>query len=60
MLVLGRDVGESVFIGDVEVVVLKHNGKKMRLGIRAPKDVKILRAELVANPASTEKADDSK
>ena len=60
MLVLGRDVGQSVFIGEVEVVVLKHNGKKMRLGIRAPQDVKILRAELVGKPATSDSSPESK
>ncbi|ABR30120.1 carbon storage regulator [Thermosipho melanesiensis] len=47
MLVLARKVGESIFIGnDVEVKILKIDGGEVKIGISAPKSVRILRKEL--------------
>lgn len=47
MLVITRDVGESFTIGDnITVQVLAVNGNQVRLGITAPKNVKINRAEV--------------
>lgn len=47
MLVLGRNVGESVLIGDaIEVRVLHVDGKGAKLGVIAPQQVRIVRAEL--------------
>lgn len=49
MLVLGRRPGESILIGpDVEVYVLATDGFQVRLGVRAPREIAILRRELVA------------
>ena len=49
MLVLTRRVGEAVSIGEnVEVVVVAVRGDQVRVGIRAPRHVPILRAELLA------------
>ena len=48
MLVLSRKVGESIFIGEsiqVTVVQTAKNGR-IRLGIDAPPEVKVLREEL--------------
>lgn len=48
-LVVTRKKGESILIGDtIEVVVVdvRSNGQ-VRLAIKAPKDVVILRAELI-------------
>ena len=48
MLVLTRKPDESIFINEnVEVVVLGIQGNKVRLGIEAPKDVSILRREVI-------------
>lgn len=48
MLALSRKKGESVFIGDdIEVVVVDVKGDQVRLGINAPRDLVILRSELV-------------
>lgn len=48
MLVLSRKRGEKLFIGDeVEIAVLEIEGDRVKLGIKAPKGVKILRAELL-------------
>ena len=47
MLVLSRKVGEKLVIGnDIWVTVVAVNGGRVRIGIDAPEDVCILRAEL--------------
>ena len=46
MLVLTRNMGESFFVGDSEVVIIGVNGFQTKIGITAPKDVTILREEL--------------
>ncbi|GLJ80234.1 carbon storage regulator CsrA [Microbacterium imperiale] len=49
MLVLTRRVGERVLIGDdIEVTVLEVKGDSVRLGIQAPRETRIQRAEIVA------------
>lgn len=52
MLVLTRKIGERIYIGDDIVVTVERIERgKVRLGINAPKSVKINRGELVdANP----------
>jgi carbon storage regulator len=47
MLVLSRKKGDSIVIdGGIKVVVVEVKGSVVRIGIEAPKDVSILRAEL--------------
>lgn len=47
MLVLSRQKDESIMIGDgIRITVVDVRGDKVRLGIEAPKDVKVFRAEL--------------
>ena len=47
MLVLVRKQDESFFIGNsVEVIVLGIQGNRVKLGIKAPGKLKILRSEL--------------
>ena len=47
MLILQRKEGESLLIGDeVEVTVLAVEAGRVRLAIRAPRNVTILRSEL--------------
>ncbi len=49
MLVLGRKLGEEIKIaGDITVKVVGIKGKSIRLGIDAPKHVRVLRGELEA------------
>lgn len=44
---ISRKTGESVKIADeIEIIVVSIDGQRVRLGIKAPKNVKILRAEL--------------
>lgn len=47
MLILTRKVGESIMIGDsVEVKVLGIRAGQIKLGIEAPKDMKVHREEI--------------
>lgn len=47
MLVLSRKVGESIYVGEnITLVVVGVFGDKIRLGLEAPKEVKIVRAEV--------------
>ena len=47
MLVLSRNVGQDIIIGDdVVVKVLGVKGNQVRIGVDAPKDVDIMREEL--------------
>ena len=47
MLILTRKAGQSFLIGpDVEITITEISGDKVRVGIEAPKEVKVLRAEL--------------
>jgi carbon storage regulator len=48
MLVLTRKLMEKLFIGDdICVTVVRLEGSQVRLGIEAPREVSIVRAELV-------------
>ena len=52
MLVLSRKAGQEIVInGNVTVRVIRIKGNVIQLGISAPKDVKIIRSELVSDPA---------
>lgn len=47
MLILSRRPGESLAIGDdIVVTVVAVNGNQVRLGISAPRDVRVLREEI--------------
>ncbi len=48
MLVLSRKSMQSVTIGsDIRITVIRLEGNQVRIGIEAPRDVRILRDELV-------------
>jgi len=48
MLVLSRRKGESIVIQDhIEITVLEMEGDVVKIGISAPRDIEILRKELV-------------
>ncbi len=48
MLVLTRRVNERVVIGDnIVVTVLEVHGEQVRIGIEAPRDVKVFREEVI-------------
>ena len=47
MLILSRRPGESITIGDdVVITVVSVNGNQIRLGINAPREVRVLRDEI--------------
>ena len=47
MLVLGRKIGEAICIGDqIKLTVQSISGNRVRVGIDAPKDVRIMRSEV--------------
>jgi carbon storage regulator len=47
MLVLSRKTNQSIMIGDeIEVTVLSVSGEKVRLGIKAPREVPVYRDEV--------------
>ncbi|NIS38322.1 carbon storage regulator CsrA [Candidatus Saccharibacteria bacterium] len=47
MLVLTRRLGESINIGDeIKVTVVEIDGKQVKIGIEAPKDIQIFREEV--------------
>jgi carbon storage regulator len=51
MLILTRRTEESLLIGDdVTVTVLGVKGSQVRIGIEAPRDVEVLRSELLSEP----------
>lgn len=55
MLVLTRKPGESVIInGDIFVKVMEVRGNRVRLAFEAPRGVRIMRSELVAEDGEHE------
>lgn len=47
MLVLGRKSGEEIWVGaDVRITVIKLDGQTVRLGIEAPRSMRVDRAEI--------------
>jgi carbon storage regulator len=62
MLVLSRKPGEEIVIGnDIRVTVVEVKGGRVKIGIEAPNDVTIFRAELRdwIDPKVTRKPDDT-
>lgn len=48
MLVMSRKLGEKIQIGeDVEVTIVRLGADAVRIGVEAPGEVRIIRAELV-------------
>lgn len=48
MLILTRKVGEKILIGEnIEITILENNQGNIKIGIEAPKDVKVVRYELI-------------
>ena len=65
MLILARRIGESIMVGDqVEISVVDIKGDQVKLGIKAPSQVKVYRREVYAaiqeeNRAAASAAPDS-
>lgn len=61
MLVLTRMLNQGVTIGgDIEVRVLGINGNQIKLGVEAPKEVLVLRTELLERAKIDGKKDGDK
>jgi carbon storage regulator len=57
MLILTRRVGEKLIIGEnVTVTVLSVKGNQVRIGVDAPRDVKVNREEIYQRILTEEKA----
>jgi carbon storage regulator len=61
MLILSRRPGESLVLdGGIRIDILSLDGRTVRIGIEAPPDVRILRAEIVESvEAETRRAAES-
>ena len=56
MLVLSRKLNETILIGEnIRVTLLGIDGDKIKIGIYAPRDVKVFREELLEATKSTNK-----
>ena len=54
MLVLSRKPGQAILIGDdIEISIVEVRGDTVRIGINAPRNITILRQELMAEVAKT-------
>ncbi len=57
MLIISRKLGESFFIGDdIEICLLEAQNDKIKIGISAPKSVKIMRKELLETKKTNRQA----
>lgn len=51
MLILTRKKNETIHIGDeIEITIVRVSGRSVRIGISAPKETAVLRAELKQPP----------
>ncbi len=47
MLILSRKIGEALLVNnDIQIKIIEVTGDKVKIGIDAPKNIKILRKEL--------------
>lgn len=57
MLILTRKQGQTICLGEnISITVMEVTGDKVRIGIEAPRDVRVLREELVRTMDSNRQA----
>lgn len=58
MLVLSRKIDQQIMIGDdITLTIVRIDQNRVRVGISAPRDVRILRGELTAKDSACETAE---
>jgi carbon storage regulator len=59
MLVLRRRAGEAIVLGgDIEIEVIEISRTRVKLGVRAPREVSVTRREVIALAAENREASD--
>ena len=54
MLVIARKIGQTIRIGeDIEVTISAIRGDQVRLAIQAPREIPILRTEIIGIPPNS-------
>ena len=60
MLVITRQPGDSILIGeDIKIIILEVSGDKIKIGIDAPRSVRIMRSEVLDTERANQEADQS-
>ena len=58
MLVITRQPGDSILIGEgIKVIILEVSGDKIKIGIDAPRSVRIMRSEVLDTEKSNQEAE---